>query len=100
MTKIKVLIVASGFALVGWTSAVAAQPADTYRSPETLPRDLVRPTASGQPPSVVKTADPGDANEELPVTGGDMVGLAAIGAGAIVVGSALQLRRRRGVPAT
>jgi LPXTG-motif cell wall-anchored protein len=95
MNRFRVLVTVAGLALVAWAPAIAAQPVDTYVGGVDIPRpqDGRQPTQPAAFETVVEEEVVEE--DELPVTGGDVVQLAAIGAGAIAVGAALHFRRRR-----
>ena len=79
-------VLAAGFVLVAVLSPAAAW-AD-YPNPSFSP---VSPTEAGQ----VTAKPPSSGSNALPVTGGDVAGLVAIGAGLVIVGVVLRRARRR-----
>lgn len=97
------LIFSLGLGIAGL--ALLAAPATAQQYPETPPVDVlpdeVEPPAQGEPPAEDVDGDEtevaGDVvtRGSLPVTGGDLLGLAAIGAGAVAVGGVLVAQRRR-----
>jgi hypothetical protein len=82
-------LVAGGF-IVAAVLAPAAAWAD-YPSP---PISAVSPTSAGNT-AAVHAAAPSSGSSSLPVTGGDIAGLAVIGGGLIVGGAVLRRARQR-----
>ena len=100
MTKFRALLVGVGIVVMGWASGAAAQ-TTTYTGTEVRGVEVQRPPGT-QPSTVVRSeefveefVEESSSESELPVTGGDLAGLALIGAGAVAVGGALHFRRRR-----
>ena len=89
----------AGTAALGAAFALNVLPAvaqtETY-PPPTNPEPSVQPETE-TPPTVAPTVEtvPDTGGSTLPVTGGDMAGIAAIGAGAVAAGAALLFMRRR-----
>lgn len=90
------------FALALPAVAFAATPSCTYPNtncpPDVLPTVLTRapqtPTSAAAPGTQALPANVAAAQNSLPFTGGDIAGLGAIGAGAILVGFLLMRTRR------
>ncbi len=99
MTKFRTLLLAVGILVVGCASGASAQ----YVNPTTEVRGITEERPPGtQPASAERTSEEvvveetvEESESNLPVTGGDLVQLALIGAGAVAVGAALHYRRRR-----
>lgn len=106
MLRRLILTLGLGMAVV----ALLCGPAAAQQYPETppvdvLPDDGAPPDAVGNPPAQVGdvggvddvqvAGDVVTRSRSLPVTGGDVVGLAAIGAGAVALGGVLVAQRRR-----
>jgi LPXTG-motif cell wall-anchored protein len=78
----------------------AAAQTETY-PPPTNPQPTVQPsvetTVPTTPPTVLPSVEtvPETGGSTLPVTGGDVAGMAAIGVGAVAAGAALLFMRRR-----
>jgi LPXTG-motif cell wall-anchored protein len=93
MTRRITMGVATTLLALGITAApAAAQEYPGPQPPETIPR-VDQPPAPPAPTEVLGVRD--ERAAMLPVTGGDVVGLAAAGAGAVVLGGGLLLARRR-----
>jgi len=89
------LVAASLLALVSLTLVASAASAQ-----ETPPYGNTVPTVGGtstvpEPPDTTEPTVLGDTQTRFGVTGGDMAGIAAIGGGAVAVGTALVLASRR-----
>lgn len=81
-------------ASAGTGLATPADAGDDYpgRTPPSLPNGRVEPKVLGRTEARSVSSDP------IPITGGDVAGLAAMGAGAVALGAVL-LRRGRRAPA-
>ena len=90
----------AGTAALGAAFALNVLPAaaqtETYPPPTNPEPPAVLPETE-TPPSVAPTVEtvPDTGGSTLPVTGSDMAGIAAIGAGAVAAGAALLFMRRR-----
>jgi hypothetical protein len=98
------LALASVFAVPAVASAAANPGCYTGCTPPTVANNTVPPPSSGSPGSsgtsgtnqtAATAASVSNGSTSLPFTGADVGELAAIGAGAIVVGGMLARRRRR-----
>jgi hypothetical protein len=78
------LAIASGIAFV----AIAPSVAGAYPDPGNTPNDPSDPGAQVEANTAAKS-------ESLPFTGGDVTGLAAIGAGAVLAGAVIVRQSRR-----
>ena len=81
-------LLAVGFLLAAVMAPVAAWATDVYPNP---PTPSVSPTAAAQ----VKAESTSTGSSSLPVTGGDIAGLVALGGGLVVAGVVLRRARVR-----
>lgn len=96
MLRRLILALGLGIAVLALVAAPAvAQEVYPDTPPEEVEGDVVvqTPTDVEQPDDVEVAGDV--VTRSLPVTGGDLLGLAAMGAGAIAVGAVLVAQRRR-----
>jgi LPXTG-motif cell wall-anchored protein len=84
-----------GALLIG-SGTASAQSADDYTA---QPPAVVAPASANKPataaPTAVKGASAKAASSDLPVTGTDVITLAAIGGGLVLAGGAVLVSRRR-----
>ncbi|HEX2038387.1 MAG TPA: hypothetical protein VHF47_01505 [Acidimicrobiales bacterium] len=73
--------------------AAVAQEDYVGAATEVKSNELSRPAAA--PAAAAQEADPDDDDDRIPITGGDVAGLALLGLGSIAMGAALTRRSRR-----